>query len=178
MLQQLAPRVMGTARPGSPDAPADRVDEGRTMLRSLGAVLLLAVVAWGDARAGDERATFIVSATVPARVAIEAVEQPSRLVISPDDVRRGYKDVSARYAVSQNTERGWVLQLAPRIGITQQVEVRGLAMDVVLREESVEVYRPATVGREDISLEYRLVLDTDAEPGTYDMPVHVAATPL
>lgn len=148
------------------------------MLRSLGAVLLLALVAGAEARAGDQRATFTVSATVPERVMLEALEQPTRLVISAEDVRRGYKDVSARYAVSQNTERGWVLQLAPRIGITQQVEVRGLATDVVLRDQGVEVYRPATAGREDISLDYRLVLDTDAEPGTYDMPVHVAATPL
>ena len=148
------------------------------MLRSLGAVLLLALVAGVTARADDERATFFVSATVPARVTIEAVEHPSRLVISADDVRRGYKDVSARYAVSQNTERGWMLQLSPRIGITQQVKVRGLSADVVLRDETVEVYRPATAGREDISLDYRLVLDTDAQAGTYDMPVHVSATPL
>ena len=148
------------------------------MLRSLGAVLLLAVVAWGDARADDERATFFVSATVPACVTIEAVEHSARLVITDDDVLAGHKDVSVRYSVSQNTERGWVLQLSPRIGITQQVKVRGLSAEVVLRDETVEVYRPATAGREDISLDYRLMLDADAEPGTYDMPVHVSATPL
>ena len=148
------------------------------MLRSLGAVLLLAVVAWGDARADDERATFFVSATVPERVTIEALGQSGRLVITADDVRRGYKDVSARYVVRQNTKRGWVLQLSPRIGITQHVEVRGLSRSLVLSNESVEVYRPGTAPREDISLEYRLVLDADVEPGTYDMPVHVTATPL
>ena len=147
------------------------------MLRSLGAVLLLALVAGVSAR-DDERATFFVSATVPARVAIEAVEHPARLVITDDDVLAGHKDVSVRYSVSQNTERGWMLQLSPRIGITQQVKVRGLSSDVVLRDDTVEVYRPATAGREDISLDYRLVLDVDVEPGTYDMPVHVTATPL
>ena len=148
------------------------------MLRSLGTVLLLALVAGAAARADQERATFLVSATVPARVTIEALEQPTRLVISAEDVRRGYKDVSARYAVSQNTERGWVLQLAPRIGITRQVEVRGLSTDVVLRDESVEVYRAGVDAREDISLEYRLLLAADASPGTYDVPVHVSAVPL
>ena len=148
------------------------------MLRSLGAVLLLALVAGVSARADDERATFFVSATVPARVTIEAVEHSARLVITDDDVLAGHKDVSVRYSVSQNTERGWMLQLSPRIGITQQVKVRGLSAEVVLRDETVEVYRPATAGREDISLDYRLMLDADAEPGTYDMPVHVSATPL
>lgn len=150
------------------------------MLRSLGALLLLALVAGagGDARADDQRATFFVSATVPERVTIEALEQPTRLVISAEDVRRGYKDVSARYVVNRNTERGWMLQLAPRIGITQQVEVRGLSSDIVLREESVEVYRAGAATREDLSLEYRLVLDADASPGTYEVPVHVSAVPL
>jgi len=148
------------------------------MLRSLGAVLLLALVAGVTARADDERATFFVSATVPARVTIEAVEHPTRLVITEDDVLAGHKDVSVRYSVSQNSERGWVLRFSPRIGITRQVEVRGLSRDFVIRDEGVEVYRPGIAAREDISLDYRLVLDTDARAGTYDMPVHVSATPL
>lgn len=148
------------------------------MLRSLGAVLLLALVAGAAARADQERATFLVSATVPGRVTIEPLLQSSLLVITADDVRRGYKEVSARFQVSQNTERGWVLRLSPRIGITEHVKVRGLSTEVVLREETVEVYRPPTAGREDIALGFHMVLDADAEPGTYDMPVHVAATPL
>ena len=148
------------------------------MLRSLGAFLLLALVAGMGARADDQRATFFVSATVPARVAIEALEQPTQLVISAEDIRRGYKDVSARYVVSQNTERGWMLRLAPRIGITRHIKVSGLSTEVVLHEESVEIYRPATSGREDISLGFQMVLDADATPGTYDVPVHVSAVPL
>jgi hypothetical protein len=148
------------------------------MLRSLGAFLLLALVAGAGARAETEQARFVVSATVPARVTIEALGQSGRLVITADDVQRGYKDVSARFLVSHNTARGWVLQLAPRIGITEQIKVTGLSTDVVLREESVEVYRPATTGREDISLGFHMLLDADAEPGAYDMPVHVTAMPL
>ena len=148
------------------------------MLRSPGAILLLALLAGAAARADQERATFLVSATVPGRVTIEPLVQSSKLVITADDVRRGYKEVSARFLVSQNTERGWVLRLSPRIGITEQVKVRGLSTDVVLRGETVEVYRPATAGAEDISLGFHMVLAADAEPGTYDMPVHVAATAL
>lgn len=148
------------------------------MLRSLGAVLLLAVVAGADARADEERAAFLVSATVPGRVTIEAIEHPARLVISAADISRGYKEVSARYVVSQNTERGWVLRLSPRIGITQQVEVRGLSSDLVLGDQGVDVHRPGTAAREHISLDYRLVFHADAQPGTYDMPVHVSAMPL
>jgi hypothetical protein len=148
------------------------------MLRTLGAFLLLALVAGAGARAETESARFLVSATVPERVTIESLGQPNRLVITADDVRRGYKDVSARLLVSHNTTRGWMLQLSPRIGITQHVKVSGLSTEVVLREETVEVYRPATAGREEIALGFRMVLDADAEAGTYELPVHVAATPL
>lgn len=148
------------------------------MLRSLGTYLLLALMAGAGARAETGQARFLVSATVPERVMIESLGTSGRMVITADDVRRGYKDVSARFLVSHNTKRGWVLQLSPRIGITEQIEVRGLSTEVVLREESVEVYRPANSGREDISLGFHMVLDADAEPGTYDLPVHVAAMPL
>jgi len=148
------------------------------MLRSVGVVLLLAGMAGADARAADSQAGFLVSATVPERVSIEAIDQPSRLVISADDVLRGYKDVSARYLVSHNTERGWLLRLSPRVGLTRQVEVRGLGGRVVLEDEGIEVFRAGESGRERLSLEYRLVLDPAALPGTYELPFQVSATTL
>jgi len=148
------------------------------MLRSLGVALLLATVAGADARSETGQARFLVSATVPERVTIEALEQPTRLVISADDVLRGYKEVAARYLVRTNTARGWMLQFSPRIGLARHVEVRGLGGQVVLRDESVEVFRPGTTGRESLSLEYRLVLVPDAQPGTYDLPLQVSAVPL
>jgi hypothetical protein len=121
---------------------------------------------------------FQVSVTVPERATIEALDQPSRLTISADDVVRGYKDVSARYLATYETERGWMLRLSPRVGLTRQVQVRGLGGPVVLRDEGVEVFRPGTAGRERLVLEYRLELDPDAQPGTYDLPLHVSAVPL
>lgn len=148
------------------------------MMRSLGSVLLFALVAGAGAHAETQRAGFLVSVTVPERVVLEAVEQPAQLTISEADLRRGYKDVSARYLVRQNTSKGWMLRLSPRLGVTQQVEIRGLSTDLVLRAESLEIHRAASRSREDFSLEYRFVLDPDARPGSYDLPVHVSASPL
>ena len=87
--------------------------------------MLLAVLAGVDARADTRQAHFVVQVTVPARATIAAVEQPTRLDVSQEDVDRGYLEVSARYVVESNAPQGWLLSLAPRVGLTREVEVRG-----------------------------------------------------
>jgi hypothetical protein len=148
------------------------------MFRLLGVFLLTALLAAAGARADAERAGFLVTATIPERVVLETVEQPAQISISEADVERGYKDASARYVVSQNTARGWMLRFAPRLGVARQVEIRGLHGAVVLRDQGVDVFRPGGSGREQLALDFRFVLDAGVPPGTYDLPVHVAATPL
>ena len=148
------------------------------MLRSLGAVLLLALVAGGDARADSRQAQFLVRTTVPARATLAAVEQPKHLNVSEADLARGYMDVSARYVVESNTRDGLLLRLSPRIGITHHVEVRGLSATLVVQGDEVEVYLARTSEAEHLELDYRFVLAPDVEPGTYELPIHVAATPL
>jgi hypothetical protein len=130
------------------------------------------------ARADTRQAQFLVQVTVPARAALAAVEQPTHLDVSQEDIDRGYLEVSARYVVESNSPQGWLLILSPRVGLTRRVEVRGLSDTVVVRDEGVEVFRPRTDEAERLELDYRLVLEPEARPGTYDMPVHVAATPL
>lgn len=148
------------------------------MLRSLCAFLMLALVAAAGARADTRHAQFLVQVTVPARATLAAVEQPTHLSVSEADLARGYKDVSARYVVESNTRQGWMLRLSPRLGITRRVEVRGLSATLVVQDDSVEVFRPRTHEAEQLELDYRFVLAPDVEPGTYELPIHVAATSL
>lgn len=148
------------------------------MLRSLGAFLLLALAAGAGARADSRQAQFLVRVAVPARVTLAAVEQPTQLSVSEADLARGYMDVSARYVVESNTRDGWLLRLSPRLGITRHVEVRGLSGTLVVQGDSVEVFRPQAREAEPLELDYRFVLAPDVAPGTYQLPIHVAATPL
>jgi hypothetical protein len=148
------------------------------MLRLLGATVLLALMAGSGVHAETRHAQFLVRATVPALATVEALEQPSHLSLSTEDVARGYKDVSARYLVASNARRGWLLRLSPRLGVTRRIEVRGLAGEVVLQDESVEIYRPRLRESQEMALDYRFVLASDAQPGSYELPVHVSATPL
>jgi hypothetical protein len=148
------------------------------MLRSLGAFLLLALVAQAGALADTRQAQFLVHATVPARATLAAVEQPSHLRVSEADLVRGYVDVPARYVVESNTRIGCLLRLSPRLGITRHVEVRGLSTTLVVQGDGVEVFRSRTGGAEHLELAYRFVLAPGVEPGTYELPIHVAVTPL
>ena len=147
------------------------------MGRSMGVVALAALLA-GPALADQARAQFTVSAVVPKRVTLTALEQPAQLTLSVEDIERGYKDVSARYQVRYNDSHGYLLHLAPRIGLTRQIEVRGLASEVVLGDADLAI-RQASAGRlHDFELAFRFVLDPAARPGSYALPVHVTAAPL
>ena len=147
------------------------------MGRSMGVVALAALLA-GPALADQAQARFTVSAVVPKRVTLTVLEQPVQLMLSAEDIERGYKDVAARYQVRHNDPNGYLLHLAPRIGLTRHVEVRGLGAAIQLSDADLAV-RQASVGRlHDFELAFRFLLDPAARPGTYALPVHVTATPL
>ena len=147
------------------------------MGRSMG-VVALAVLLAAPVLADQAQTRFTVSAVVPKRVTLTVLEQPAQLVLSDSDIERGYKDVSARYQVRHNDRNGYLLYLAPRIGLTRQIEVRGLAAEVVLGDTDLAI-RQASAGRlHDFDLAFRFVLDPAARPGSYALPVHVTAAPL
>jgi hypothetical protein len=158
--------------PGEPqrDHLAAGAEEVRKMRRSFVALCALAPMLGAGAHAETRQASFVVSVDVPARATLEVLEQPDRIRVSAEDIARGHKSVSARYRVASNTAGGWLLRLAPRLGLAQRIEVSGLESPVVLDREVVEP--------EHLTLEYLLVLGSNAEPGSYEMPIHVAAVPL
>ena len=148
------------------------------MKPGVGIVVLLIATAPLVAGAGDSRAQFSVTATVSARASVEPLSQPALLSISADDVERGYVDVAAAYRVSSNDPSGYLMRLAPRIGLTRSVEVAGLSTPVVMTDQVVEVIQPAARRPQRLDLRFRLVLDEKAVPGTYAMPVQVSVTTL
>ena len=148
------------------------------MRRSFVALCALTPMLGSGVHAETRQASFVVSVDVPARATLEVLEQPVRILVSAEDVALGYKSVAARYSVASNTARGWLLRLAPRLGLAQRIEVSGLESPVVVDQEVVEVHRARTTAPDRFTLEYRLVLGSDVEPGSYDMPIHVAAVPL
>lgn len=148
------------------------------MKPGVGAVVLLIATTPILAGAGESRAQFSVTATVSPRASVEALSQPATLSISQVDVERGYVDVAAAYRVSSNDPSGYMVRLAPRIGLTRSVEVAGLSSRIVMTDQVVEVVQPAARRPQLLDLRFRLVLDDRAVPGTYAMPVLVSVATL
>jgi hypothetical protein len=143
----------------------------------IAALALLAAIPLA-AEGGDVHASFAVSVVVPARASLETLAQPTLLSVSEDDVARGYVDVAALYRIRNNDPAGYLVRLAPRTGFTSTIEVSGLASDVVMRDEVVEVTQPASLQPQDLNLQFRLMLQPGATAGVYPMPLHVSVATL
>jgi hypothetical protein len=154
-----------------------RITRGTRVRACIAALSLLAAIPTA-ADAGDVRANFVVSAVVPARASLEAITQPALISVSEDDVSRGYLEVAAVYRVRNNDPAGYLLQLAPLIGLASEIEVSGLETRVLMRDEMVEVTQPAALTPRDLSLRFRMTLDPAATTGIYPMPVQVSVVTL
>lgn len=140
-------------------------------------VACLALLA-SPADAGQGRASFQVSVAVPARAVLEIVGQPAVLVLTPDDLARGYKVVSGRYHVSHNDRRGYLLQFVPHGHVAREIRVSGAGGVFVLGADAIEVHRDGGSFEQDMAIEFRIELAPGARAGAFDWPVLLAALPL
>ena len=124
-----------------------------------------------------------VSATVLPRATLRVLHQEQTLVVTPEDVARGYVDAPAasRIEVRNNSRRGSLLvfERIPAPGASfGKVSVRGFDREVEIGPGGGFVphpYAPAPVTAE---LSYRFSLDRDARPGTYPWPLQVSVRPM
>ena len=152
---------------------------------ALVAVLSLADVAAaqempkGGARPATGSARIQVTATVPSRATLRVLHQERTLVVTTEDVARGYVDAPAasRIEVRNNSRGGCLLVFEGVAGPDApfgRVSVRGLGRDVEIGPGGGFVphsYAPAPVTEE---LSYRFSLSRDARPGTYPWPLQVS----
>jgi hypothetical protein len=135
--------------------------------------LLLALVAalhLGTARAETASANLQVSVQVLPHAQLQADASP--VSISAADVQRGYLDVSRHYRLKTNAPDRVVLQLNPRIGLTDSIDIQGLQAPVRMGDTSLEITQPLA---QAFTLNFRLWLSAGALPGDYTLPVQVAA---
>jgi len=134
------------------------------------ALALIATLPLDAARADSATALLQVSAQVLPHVRLQSDDSP--VAISAADIQRGYRDVSRRYTVVTNEPERLVLQLNPRVGLTDRVDIAGLQAPLQMAESSLEVAQPHAG---NFTLSYRLWLSAGASPGEYSLPVQVAA---
>lgn len=166
--------------------PAARSDDAHTTGRSVRTVprpgttvimrsgwLLLAFVAalhLGTAQAEIASANLQVSARVLPHARLQADESP--VSITAADVRRGYLDVSRHYRLQTNAPDQVVLQLNPRVGLTESIDIEGFLAPLRMTDASLEIAQPFA---RDFTVGFRLWLSAAAVPGEYPLPVQVAA---
>jgi len=137
----------------------------------------------GGSRPATGSARIQVTATVPSRATLRVLHQERMLVVTPEDVARGYVDSPAASRIEvRNNSRGGCLLVFERIpgpdASFGKVSVRGLGRDVEIGPGGGFVphpYAPAPVTAE---LSYRFSLDRDARPGAYSWPLRVSVRSL
>lgn len=118
------------------------------------------------------RANVTVTATVLPHARIEQAVTPTVLV-DPLAVARGYVDVTYQYRLHTNAPDRVLLHVHPRLGLTQAIDVSAFGTTSRLAGTSLE-FMPAGIGPFEVS--YRLWLAPGVAPGTYPLPVQVAAS--
>jgi len=131
---------------------------------------LIAALPLEAARADTASASLQVSAQVLPHVRLQADDSP--VAITAGDIERGYHDISRHYRLQTNAPDRVVLQLNPRIGLTDFIDIEGFQAAVRMTDASVQISQPW--GRA-FTLSYRLWLNAGALPGDYALPVQVSA---
>lgn len=167
-----------TQRPAKRSADIERTDRP-ARLDSRRSAWLVAGCLWlaasalappGMVRAATSSVTLQVSAQVLPHAQLQADTAP--VTITAADVRRGYLDVARQYRMRTNAPDRVVLQLNPRVGLTDAIDVQGLQAPVRMGDVSLEIMPPRD---REFTLRYRLWLSAGATPGDYPLPVQLAA---
>jgi hypothetical protein len=131
------------------------------------------------AEAGSRSTAVHVSAVVLARADLNIIKQPTALVLTDADVRRGYVEVDAAsmFELKCNNRAGCVLYFAAQGFSFAEASVNVMGRVVVLGPGGGLVTLPV-IGRTTVALSYRFVLSEGTQPGTYEWPFSLSVSSL
>jgi len=144
-------------------------------------VLLVGAASCVVVQARDARTNFNVSATVSAVARLQVQSAPTEILVSDEDLRRGYIDVAqpTDLLIRSNSANGYALDLTTLTPMLSSVVVRGLKSEQSLSGEGGTIVQrwqaPQTVA---LSLQFRLVLAPGLAAGRYPWPMHIDVRPL
>ena len=135
----------------------------------------------GAAGASESRSTLLVGATVEPVARIQQESQPSEVLVSAADVRRGYVDVpqATSLEVNSNSPNGIALDLRPVNSLMTSVIVSGLESEQSLGADGGTLVRrwqrPQSLR---LSLRFKFMLAPGVTPGRYAWPLQLEVRPL
>jgi hypothetical protein len=123
--------------------------------------------------------TIKVSATVLARSSLHILRQPSEIIVTNADIKKGFLDVSAGSLLEvRNNSRAGVSLIFDVHGLPfREIIVSGLDSEVSLGPNGGMITRQMT-GANILSLSYRFVFDEYSQAGTYAWPLSLAVNPV
>jgi hypothetical protein len=143
---------------------------------ALAALLAMAALGPGSADGAQPgrstSAQLQVSVTVLARTLSAPIDQQAALLITADDIARGYVDAphATRLEIRTNATDGYLL--------FRGIHVSGAGEVVSIGSGNGWVHMPFTGSRVTLDLSYRFLLRTGISPGEYPWPVDVQARTL
>jgi hypothetical protein len=163
-----------------------RIDRAHSPQRNLVRAALIAALALvsvhasrvPDAAAGSFSTVIRVNAVVLARTQLKPLRQPSMLVITEADIQRGYVSVSGAslFEIWSNDPAGCVLTFESSDFPFREAAVSVMGREIIIYPTGGMIFMPVR-GRQQIALDYRFILTTEAQPGTYAWPLSVSVNP-
>ncbi len=131
-----------------------------------------------DAAAGSFSTVVQVNAVVLARTQLTPLRQPAMLVVTEADVQRGYVQVTGASLVEiwNNNPAGCILAFESGDFSFREVAVTVMGREIIIYPTGGMIVMPVR-GRQQIALDYRFVLTSEAQPGTYAWPLSVSVIP-
>ena len=164
------------ARPSGSGPRSDRV---RRTVRY--ATLALTLMAATQASAQGRSAMLGVSAFVVASTHAETLAQSATLVVTAEDVRRGYVDAPAasRLRITSTSPAGFRLSVHPRLAMFRSVSVRLGSHHARLGADGGTLVAVGRTGRRvPVDVDYRFELAEGVAPGHYPWPLVLDARPM
>lgn len=117
------------------------------------------------------------------RASLKVLAQPASVMVTTDDIARGYVEVPApaQVAIQSNSLSGYLLEFATEADFMRHILVKGLDTDVRVGPLGGAVMQPSSgagVTRVTLALRFRFELSESARQGTYPWPIRLSVTPL
>lgn len=162
------------------------IDHGLRIQEKLVAAALIAALSLApiseavSAQSSTAMSTQIqVTARVLARASVHVLRQPSEIVITDADIKKGYLDVNAGSLLEiKNNSRAGVNMTFETRGLSfKEAMVSGLGREVTLGPNG-GIITHKSVGTSLVALSYRFIFDESSQAGTYAWPLSVSVNPV
>lgn len=133
----------------------------------------------GHAQAAEARAFMAVTATVVDSVSIRSVHQAKNLVITPQDVERGYVEVPGGSRFEIRNKRPCLFEFRAVENIFRSVKVTGLQGTTEFGSDGALLLQGSFGnGLASVEVGYRFELAPGVSPGAYNWPLSLTVLPL